>query len=116
MSVFFHYFNDSFSRLGVSLFHDPVFDGIQYSPLLPQSGVVGICLVPLWILQVVIIFLFSGFFAEVIRVTMTRFQGANTNPSAIKTRVTLIKWICFILFVILGCAAMWYTYRDFYIP
>ena len=113
MNVLIHPIGNMLSRFFAAFFLGPVFDGGRYLPASPQ---IGMCMGPVLLFQVGIIILFSIFLADAVRVTVSGLQKSAMDPKVARHRAQQIAQVFFVLFVILGCAAMWFMYRDFYIP
>ena len=85
----------------------------QHSSVVAQ---IGMCLGPVLIFQIGIVFLLSIFLAKVVRGIAFGLQKSDTGPKEAESRSQLIALVSFILFVILGCAILSFIYRDLYIP
>lgn len=93
--------------------YGPLFAESRPSPALPQ---IGMCWGPVMCFQLGIVILVSIFLADVVHHLAYGLQKTEIGQKAAESRAQLIAPVSFVLFIILGCAMLWFIYRDLYIP
>lgn len=96
-----------------SLVCSSVLYGANTAPTLPQ---IGMCFGPFLLFQIGIIIALSIFLGAVAHDIALGHYRSTMDLAGAKSRAETIGLASFVLFVVLGCAILWYMLRDFYIP